>query len=249
MKLIKIIFLLLIVNSLHSQKDLKGIVIYTVKPNTKEKLKDETIKLDPIFNEVGIASTSLKYILKYKGLRSTFECENSLSHDDKNMMRELAKKIVSDNKYYSNLENNSLLYEPNGFVEENTLVKIDSIKNEWILINEEKLINNYRCYKAIKEKVTINSKGTFRFKIIAWYTPDIPLRFGPKEYNNLPGLILELKDTHYTFIANTINLNTKKYINTNIPNNINVISEIDYKKVKDISINNSRKIFGIKKNK
>ena len=36
-------------------------------------------------------------------------------------------------------------------------------------------------------------------KIEAWYAPKLPFKFGPKGYNGLPGLILEIKqnDKHY----------------------------------------------------
>ena len=40
--------------------------------------------------------------------------------------------------------------------------------------------------------------------IIAWFAPEIPARYGPKEFNNLPGLILELYDTHHNFYAESV---------------------------------------------
>ncbi|MDO5979789.1 hypothetical protein [Flavivirga spongiicola] len=36
----------------------------------------------------------------------------------------------------------------------------------------------------------------YKFRIEAWYASQILVPFEPVEFNNLPGLILELKDTY-----------------------------------------------------
>ena len=57
---------------------------------------------------------------------------------------------------------------------------------KWNLSNETKKIGSFLCYKATT---------TFRGRhYIAWYSPDIPLSFGPWKLQGLPGLILEAYD-------------------------------------------------------
>ncbi len=66
-------------------------------------------------------------------------------------------------------------------------------KLNWLLINEERTILGYRCFKAI---LPINEapKGAPLVvgggDIIAWYTPDIPVSVGINGLHGLPGMLL-----------------------------------------------------------
>lgn len=53
---------------------------------------------------------------------------------------------------------------------------------KWILSNEEKIINNFKCHKAT------DTTGI----TTAWYCTDIPINDGPYIFWGLPGLIIEL---------------------------------------------------------
>jgi GLPGLI family protein len=59
------------------------------------------------------------------------------------------------------------------------------IKN-WKLVNETKVINTINCKKA---EVTFKGRNW-----IAWYTPEIPLPYGPYKFSGLPGLIVRITD-------------------------------------------------------
>lgn len=83
-------------------------------------------------------------------------------------------------------------------------------KTTWKLENETKYIDNYLCYKAISEQIVVNSEGTFKHPIVAWYCPGIPFRFGPKGFNGLPGLILELQVRNITWGATKIELSNEE---------------------------------------
>lgn len=85
---------------------------------------------------------------------------------------------------------------------------ISSEFKEWKLTQETKIISGYTCYKAIR---TINGRKANK-DIFAWYTPEIPVNFGPKGEAGLPGLILELVLGSITFRATKIKLNPKKKI-------------------------------------
>jgi len=62
--------------------------------------------------------------------------------------------------------------------------KIPNIK--WTLVDEEKLIDNNKVYKA-----TCYFRGR---NYIAWYSLDYPWKFGPWKFQGLPGLIFEIYD-------------------------------------------------------
>ncbi|MBK1439170.1 GLPGLI family protein [Parapedobacter sp. ISTM3] len=69
---------------------------------------------------------------------------------------------------------------------------------QWELINEKKAIGNFTCQKAV---------GTFRGRTYdAWFTPDIPLPYGPWKLGGLPGLILEAttRDGELSFLFEQI---------------------------------------------
>ncbi|UEQ78630.1 GLPGLI family protein [Chryseobacterium arthrosphaerae] len=63
--------------------------------------------------------------------------------------------------------------------------KVSVIKN-WKLINESKVINTINCKKA---EVTFKGRNW-----IAWYSPEIPLPYGPYKFSGLPGLIVKITD-------------------------------------------------------
>lgn len=59
------------------------------------------------------------------------------------------------------------------------------IKN-WKLADETKVINTIACKKA---EVTFKGRNW-----IAWYSPEIPLPYGPMKFSGLPGLIIKITD-------------------------------------------------------
>lgn len=59
------------------------------------------------------------------------------------------------------------------------------IKN-WKLVDETKVINTINCKKA---EVTFKGRNW-----IAWYSPEVPLPYGPYKFSGLPGLIIKVTD-------------------------------------------------------
>lgn len=57
----------------------------------------------------------------------------------------------------------------------------------WTITEESKVIDGYTCYLA-----TIDKLGDKKVK--AWFTPEIPVKHGPRGFNGLPGLIMEIED-------------------------------------------------------
>lgn len=80
-------------------------------------------------------------------------------------------------------------------------------KADWELTNETKTINGYLCYKATSIYHNSSWNDNPKFNIIAWYTPRIPVPFGPNGYHGLPGLILEVQTYTTTLFVKKIDLN------------------------------------------
>lgn len=89
--------------------------------------------------------------------------------------------------------------------------------SEWELTGETKKIGNYTAQKATYSRIIDsqrfstgmtemeNVKDTIR--VIAWFTPEIPVAHGPDNYFGLPGLILEVQNQGRTLICEKIELN------------------------------------------
>lgn len=84
----------------------------------------------------------------------------------------------------------------------------EDLKDNWLLTNETKLIDNYLCYKATNSYTVNNGSKIFSHPVIAWYCPKLPFPHGPVGYGNLPGLILELRVRNTVYGAKNIKLDS-----------------------------------------
>ena len=130
------------------------------------------------------------------------------------------KGMVSTMPYYTN---NSLdrIIEINKYVG-----NISHTPLKWEVTNETKKIGTYLCYQAIATEELYSRKGVFyNEKVIAWFTPKIPLNYGPKSYKGLPGLILEIQKKKFSITAIEISLNPTKEVKIKTPNIDKVITK------------------------
>ncbi|PHI18544.1 hypothetical protein CEQ90_17495 [Lewinellaceae bacterium SD302] len=84
----------------------------------------------------------------------------------------------------------------------------DYNKYDWCIEEESKVIGTYNCIKATGSLwVGTQCCGPQKRDLIAWFTLDVPLPYGPGGYDGLPGLILQLTVDHkipVTFTAQEI---------------------------------------------
>jgi len=92
---------------------------------------------------------------------------------------------------------------------------------KWQLTQIEKEINGYKVFKAT------GNKG----KVIVWYTPSIPVGFGPKGEYGLPGLILEVEIGKIVFKATRITLNPKDKVIVKEPKGGERVTYEEYSKL------------------
>lgn len=90
----------------------------------------------------------------------------------------------------------------------------DYAVQNWILVDSTKTIMNLTCHKAITE-----FRGR---KYEAWYTLEIPVKFGPRNFHGLPGLMMELKEESGLIEILATSIKTKKTNDNNklVPNEI-----------------------------
>lgn len=147
--------------------------------------------------------------LEFSNKEALYYVEDKMQNEGKIIFNVNRTFAGGDNKYYKNSETKEYFIQNDVFEE---LLLIEMIPIKWKITQESKKIGNYLCFKAETSIERENSKGKFNQKIIAWFAPELPYNFGPKEFNGLPGLIIELKEgNNLTFrLMKLNNLKNKK---------------------------------------
>ncbi len=143
-------------------------------------------------------------------------------------MRDRSNKII-----YKNLESNSIL-EQTGLFGKDFLVSDSIAAIKWkVSAGEQKVILGYTCMKALY-KDSLNN-------IIVFFTPQIPLRFGPDKYGNLPGVILELQSAQTHIIATEV---TKDMPEIKAPAKGDKMNRKEFDKIRDEKMKEQREMWG-----
>lgn len=138
------------------------------------------------------------------------EIDFSLVFNDSTSIFYLKNKLFSDNEAASFVLRNSgyhgrIKQQANHFITEELKEAfgkflVSRSYQKWELHDETKMIDDYLCFKATTFYTITNSKGkVFKHNFTAWYTPQLPYKYGPAGYGNLPGLIIELQGDRFTY--------------------------------------------------
>jgi GLPGLI family protein len=138
------------------------------------------------------------------------EFDFSLVINDTSSIFYLEKKLFSDNDAatFALIDTDYLgriKQRPNNYITENLQEDFGKFLvlrpyQKWKLQEDTKMIGKYLCFKATTSHTTTNPKGkVFKHDFTAWYTPQIPYKFGPLGYGDLPGLIIELQGENFSY--------------------------------------------------
>ncbi|QXP60681.1 GLPGLI family protein [Olleya sp. HaHaR_3_96] len=169
------IVLVFILNSFFVSSQTNGYVEYDVSKNFAWDF--HTVKTLS-FNETQSIFTALKKV----------ESDSEVTTDEKTgglsvIFRSKTKRFVLNDLEKDSLFNQEIFYKQKPITKEKTTVI------PWKLQDSTKTIGEFKCQLAI---------GEFRGRTYhAWFTQDIPVRFGPWKLQGLPGLILEANDEQY----------------------------------------------------
>lgn len=147
---------------------------------------------------------NVKAFLHFSDGESLYTVEDRMQIDGKKTFNINRTFAGGDNKYYKNTKTKEYFTQSSTFGE---LLLIEVEPKKWKITQESKKIGNYLCYKAI-DIASTNKK----MKPIVWFTPQIPVSFGPLKYNGLPGLIILVEMHKRTISASEIILNPKEKI-------------------------------------
>lgn len=219
----KIIILLFLTINSYAQIQ-SGKIEYKLVIGYDEKLSNDAI-LKPYLEKAQEGAKQISFFLSFNKEASFFEMNDFVKDEN----TEFAKAFsVATNSYYTLANSEKKIKQVDNHFGQ-FIVNYNE-KTEWELENETKYIGEHLCYKASSEQIVINSKGTFKHPITAWYCPNIPFSFGPKGYTALPGLILELQERNLIYGAFKIDLKKENDIIAE-PKKGKVLTEEEYNKI------------------
>ena len=187
------------------------------------------------------------YFLEFTNDESQYKQEVKL--DDNSVIEGGGMKLViagnggGNDVLYKNVKENRYADQVEIFGKE-FLIK-DALENrDWVMGKETKNIGEYTCFKATytttrtvmvaesssdgeNKEVTSQEEVT----VTAWYTPQIPVKNGPANYDGLPGLILEVNDGSETILCSKIVLNPEKGLAIKEPTKGKVVTATEYEKI------------------
>jgi GLPGLI family protein len=221
------VFLLLFVTNIIIAQS--GIINYDIKVE-KQIVTDARKEADNFIDKMADYANSQKFALIFNKKRSCFKhiAQLSTNTDYDNKMETIAKAAFTSSDIYIDYDIKSEIYVKNDGV----LVENKYNEAKWEITTESKVISSYRCYKAILKISLMNRFGENKTQeITAWFAPSLPYSYGPKNFNGLPGLILELTENKTTFLAAKILLSDKD-LTIDFPKGKTVTKEEYEKKLK-----------------
>ena len=174
------------------------ISIPSTEPNAD--IKDFILKIHESAN-------SQEFTLRFNKNISNFNISsktNEINENQKFIYNSARAGYTSFSEVYFDKQSNTIYEVMNdGVITKDTL----NIQN-WNITKESKNIDKYTCYKALYSFEFLSRKGEKLSRVItAWFAPSLPYSFGPKTFNGLPGLILELTEKKTTYLVSSILLN------------------------------------------
>lgn len=141
--------------------------------------------------------------LDFDKSRSVFYVDNTMESGRTRKMN-ITKVKIGKGIFFIDNTKSEIVNQKNSFDKDFEVIYPN---NKWNVTQDTKKIGKYICYKATTEIKREGRWGKKAIPVMAWFTTDLPYRFGPKQYSGLPGMILELTEGDLTFYAQKIKLN------------------------------------------
>src|SRR5690554_5936201 len=219
-------------------------MIKSEKPELTEK-QMENPQIRALAEQLDQAFTD-DFILEFTQEESLFRKQPKLKKPNlKNEGITISRSLMGDDEiHYKNLQKSEYLNSKELYGKQ-FLIKDDIETPDWKLSKESKTIGDYVCFKATyvpKTKEADDSEesdedaprlrsGPDVKEIVAWYTPQIPIKNGPMEYDGLPGLILEVQDGSLKLLCTKIVLNPEEKIEITAPRKGKKVNQKEFKAI------------------
>lgn len=231
-----------------SKRIIKDKIEKSVKP-----VKEMDPEFDKLFQEALKKASEKQYLLTFNKSEALYEEKQELDKPDAASQGMKVMVSFSDGgKKYMNAKDLKSTIEDEIFGKE-FLIEEPLVRPDWKLIDESKKIGDYNCFKAeLLIPVTEKEKKEYEeflkkeeikpalFKmdkpedkvVTAWYTPEIPVSFGPNNYWGLPGLILEINEGESIILCSKVTLSNKEKSKIKVPITGQKVSQDEFDKIK-----------------
>jgi GLPGLI family protein len=156
------------------------------------------------------------------------EFDYSLMFNNEYSIFYLEKKLYSDNNvvelatifsgYFGRIKQQDEIYITENLEEDFGKFLVTRKYQDWELHEETKIVGEYLCFKATTYYTTTNPQGkVFKHNFTAWYSPQLPYKYGPLGYGKLPGLIMELQGENFSYGVNKIQFYEKESKSNKMP--------------------------------
>lgn len=228
-----IIVFLFIISNLNAQNTISTVIYKKKVTYNLDKVKEGKSKT--LMQNVSSVVKDLEYELVFNSFESYFSEIEKLDSEESNilsMYKNLARIIgLGDGQIYMNIKDKKILTQKN-LSSDLFLIESKIEPQKWKKTNETKQIGKYTCFKATTTVfVETVSAGTIEEEVIAWFTPEIPIGFGPAGFGGLPGLIMEVEKGMAVIYAHKVYLGTAKDKEINIPKRGIKVSEEEYREI------------------
>ena len=164
------------------------------------------VEVDEDFKrKIALEINDMRYTLRYTVKESYFEGLPRVFHDE--FMGKIATATAFSDRPWHQYSVEKQAVRNKKIKDSMYIVNHHDRMGEWTMHNETKNLDGYTCYRATMHYVHDYTGN--EFTIEAWYTPEIPVPYGPAGYGGLPGLILQLERSHVIFVADKVILNPK----------------------------------------
>lgn len=238
-----LLLILFITNSVLSQ-EFQGIAIYQSSNQMSIKM-DSTQVSDKQTKELNAMIKSQfdnEFKLQFNKTKSLYKAEEKLKLKGAQASGTFVSTIsFGQAPIYKNISTASYVKEED-LMGKKFLVKDNLLKPDWKMEPEQKKIGNYTVFKATWTRdVEVDNwdkeqgvtKTTVSKTTTAWYTPEIPVSHGPREYWGLPGLIMEIQEGKFSLLVTEIILNPKDKFTIIAPSKGKETDQATFDKIKE----------------
>lgn len=198
--------------------------------STKDKKKSKSV--NRAVNSMIETAKQFDLVLTFSKGKSYYELIEPMNMDNREeALFKMAKVMFkAKNKFFTSIIKRKVTEEKD-FLGEKFLIERDLNISDWKLTNNKEKIGNYICYRAERSYTYDSRKGKSSVKQIVWYSPEIPLSFGPAEFSGFPGLVLKARTGNIIYYAKKIELNLNAKIKVLKPTEGKKVTDEELRKI------------------
>ena len=239
----------------------EGEVTYLTTINLHKRIRgdraEEIKKMVPEFQKM----KSVLYFTETEMLYHKLEEEVDVKEEDLQQGRGGFRMRMmggsADDRFYTNIDE-EIVAEKTDFMGKTFLIEGDMKMRQWKLTGEQKTILGYACQKAelvIKVDTTAKKEEEGRGRrrgprepraVTAWFTTEIPVAGGPRNYHQLPGMVLEvdIDNGNQIILAEAVSLKKLEASTIEKPTEGKKVTREEYRKIQKEKMEEMRKEYG-----